>query len=93
MKAKRFCISTGSSPFVPPIEGLKETKYITNEEIFHLKKLPERLIVLGGGAIGIEMGQAFQRLGSKVSIVEMSDTNFVERRRRSFRIYDEIFGK
>ena len=73
MKAKRFCISTGSSPFVPPIEGLKETKYITNEEVFHLKELPERLIVLGGGAIGIEMGQAFQRLGSKVSIIEMSD--------------------
>ena len=73
MKAKRFCISTGSSPFVPPIEGLKETKYITNEEVFHLKELPERLIVLGGGAIGIEMGQAFQRLGSKVSIVEMAD--------------------
>ncbi len=73
MKAKRFCISTGSSPFVPPIEGLKETKYITNEEVFHLKELPERLIVLGGGAIGIEMGQAFRRLGSKVSIVEMAD--------------------
>jgi dihydrolipoamide dehydrogenase len=73
MKAKRFCISTGSSPFVPAIEGLKETKYITNEEIFHLKELPERLIVLGGGAIGIEMGQAFQRLGAKVSVVEMGD--------------------
>ncbi len=71
MKAKRFCISTGSSPFVPPIEGLKETKYITNEEVFYLKELPEKLIVLGGGAIGVEMGQAFQRLGSKVSIIEM----------------------
>ena len=73
IRAKRFCISTGSSPFVPPIEGLEKTKYITNEEIFHLKELPEKLIILGGGAIGIEMGQAFQRLGAKVSIVEMSD--------------------
>lgn len=73
MKAKRFCISTGSSPLVPPIEGLKETGFITNEEIFHLKELPERLIVLGGGPIGIEMGQSFQRLGSKVSVVEMSE--------------------
>ncbi|CAN5573277.1 hypothetical protein BH20ACI4_BH20ACI4_32320 [soil metagenome] len=73
MKAKRFCVSTGSSPFVPPIEGLDDTGYITNEEVFHLKELPERLIVLGGGAIGIEMGQAFQRLGAKVSIVEMGD--------------------
>ncbi|MEP7037725.1 MAG: dihydrolipoyl dehydrogenase [Acidobacteriota bacterium] len=73
MKAKRFCISTGSSPFVPPIEGLRETGFITNEEIFHLKDLPERLIVLGGGAIGVEMAQAFQRLGAKVSIIEMAE--------------------
>ncbi len=73
MKAKRFCISTGSSPFVPPIEGLKETDFVTNEEIFHLKDLPERLLVLGGGAIGVELGQAFQRLGAKVSIIEMAD--------------------
>ena len=73
IKAKRFCIATGSSPFVSPIEGLKETGFITNEEIFDLKDLPERLIVLGGGAIGVEMGQAFQRLGAKVSIIEMAE--------------------
>ena len=92
MKAKRFCISTGSSPFVPPIEGLKETKYITNEEVFHLKELPERLIVLGGGAIGIEMGQAFQRLGSKVSIVEMSDRILSKEDEEVSDIYDQTFG-
>ncbi len=73
MKAKRFCISTGSSPFVPPIEGIEETGYITNEEIFHLKDLPGTLIVLGGGAIGAEMSQAFARFGSKVTIIEMSE--------------------
>ncbi len=73
MKAKRFCISTGSSPLVPPIEGIEETGYITNEEIFHIKDLPEKLIVLGGGAIGCEMGQAFQRLGSEVTLIEMAD--------------------
>ena len=73
MKAKRFCISTGSSPFVPPIEGIEETGYITNEEIFHLKDLPETLIVLGGGAIGAEMSQAFARFGSKVTIIEMAE--------------------
>jgi dihydrolipoamide dehydrogenase len=72
LKAKRFCIATGSSPLVPPVEGLDETGFITNEEVFHLKELPERLIVLGGGAIGVELGQAFQRLGAKVSIVEMA---------------------
>jgi dihydrolipoamide dehydrogenase len=73
LKAKRFCISTGSSPFTPPIEGLHETGFITNEEVFHLKDLPQRLIVLGGGAIGVELGQAFVRLGAKVSIIEMDE--------------------
>ncbi len=73
MRAKRFCIATGSRPFVPPIEGLTESGFITNEEIFHLRELPERLVVLGGGPIGLELGQAFSRFGSKVTIVEMSD--------------------
>jgi pyruvate/2-oxoglutarate dehydrogenase complex dihydrolipoamide dehydrogenase (E3) component len=73
MKAKRFCISTGSSPSVPPIEGIEETGYITNEEVFEIKDLPERLIVLGGGAIGCEMGQAFARFGSVVTLIEMAD--------------------
>src|SRR5229473_5168514 len=50
--AKRFCISTGSRPAVPPIEGMKETGFLTNEEVFKLKHLPESLIVLGGGPIG-----------------------------------------
>ncbi len=73
MRAKRFCISTGSHPFVPPLDGLIETGFITNENIFHLTGLPKRLIVLGGGAIGLEMGQSFARFGSKVTIVEMGD--------------------
>ena len=73
LKAKRFCISTGSSPFVPPIEGLAETGFITNEEVFHLKDLPARLVVLGGGAIGVELGQSFARLGTKVTMIEMAD--------------------
>ncbi len=71
VKAKRFCISTGSRPAVPPIEGLKEAGFITNEEVFQLKKLPETLIVLGGGPIGLELGQSFARFGSKVTVVEM----------------------
>jgi pyruvate/2-oxoglutarate dehydrogenase complex dihydrolipoamide dehydrogenase (E3) component len=73
MKAKRFCISTGSRPFTPPIEGLHDVGFITNEEVFKLKELPPRLIVLGAGAIGMELGQAFSRLGSRVTIVEMAD--------------------
>lgn len=73
MRAKRFCISTGSRPFTPQIEGLHETGFITNEEVFHLKTLPKGLIVLGAGAIGMELGQSFSRLGSKVTVVEMGD--------------------
>ncbi|HMS42181.1 MAG TPA: mercuric reductase [Pyrinomonadaceae bacterium] len=73
MKAKRFCISTGSRPFTPPIEGLHEAGFITNEEVFHLKNLPKRLIVLGAGAIGLELGQSFSRFGSEVTVVEMAD--------------------
>ncbi|HKY27337.1 MAG TPA: FAD-dependent oxidoreductase, partial [Pyrinomonadaceae bacterium] len=69
--AKRFCISTGSRPAIPSIEGLKESGFITNEEVFHLKELPQRLIVLGGGPIGLELGQSFARFGSKVTVVEM----------------------
>ena len=73
LRAKRFCISTGSRPFTPPIEGLHEAGFITNEEVFHLKELPKRLVVLGAGAIGLELGQCFSRFGSKVTIVEMAD--------------------
>jgi pyruvate/2-oxoglutarate dehydrogenase complex dihydrolipoamide dehydrogenase (E3) component len=73
LKAKRFCLATGSRPAVPPVEGLKETGFVTNEEVFQLKKLPQKLIVLGGGAIGVELGQAFQRLGAQVTIVEMAE--------------------
>ena len=69
VSAKRFCITTGSRPAVPPIEGLKEAGFITNEEVFHLKKLPETLIVLGGGPIGLELGQSFARFGSKVTFL------------------------
>jgi pyruvate/2-oxoglutarate dehydrogenase complex dihydrolipoamide dehydrogenase (E3) component len=70
LRGRRFCLATGSRPLVPPIEGLEETGFITNEEVFHLTELPERLIVLGGGPIGLELGQSFQRFGSRVTIVE-----------------------
>lgn len=73
IRAKRFCISTGSRPAVPPVEGLKETGFITNEEVFHLRSLPASLIVLGAGPTGLELGQAFARFGSEVTVVEMGD--------------------
>lgn len=70
IQAKRYIIATGSSPFVPPIEGLRGIPYYTNETIFDLQELPKHLVVIGGGPIGIEMAQAFRRLGSSVIILE-----------------------
>lgn len=71
--AKRFIICTGSHPLVPPIEGLKDIDYLTNENLFDLEVLPKSIAVLGGGPIGIEMSQALSRLGVEVSIIEMLD--------------------
>ncbi len=71
--ARYFVIATGSSAFIPPIEGIKEVDYITNVEIFSLEKLPESLVVIGAGPIGMEMAQSFYRLGSKVTVVETTD--------------------
>jgi pyruvate/2-oxoglutarate dehydrogenase complex dihydrolipoamide dehydrogenase (E3) component len=73
IKAKRFCIATGSSAAIPPIDGLAEAGFQTNETVFELKTLPAKLIVLGGGAIGVEIGQSFARFGSGVTIVEMGE--------------------
>lgn len=71
--AKRFITCTGSSPMVPPVEGLRDVEYLTNENIFGLEKMPESLLVLGGGPIGMELTQAFSRLGVKVTVIEMFD--------------------
>jgi len=71
--ARAWVIATGSSPIDPPIKGLDETPHITNKEIFYLDHLPKSMIILGGGPIGTEMGQAFCRLGTAVSIVDRSE--------------------
>ncbi len=68
--AKYWVIATGSSAAIPPIDGLKATPYITNKEIFSLDKLPASMVIIGGGPIGIELAQAFTRLGTKVTVVE-----------------------
>ncbi|HOO37994.1 MAG TPA: NAD(P)/FAD-dependent oxidoreductase [Deltaproteobacteria bacterium] len=71
LSAKKIFICTGSKPAVPPIDGIKDIKILTNENVFSLKEIPDSMIILGGGAIGCELAQAFTRLGSKVSIVHM----------------------
>ncbi|MEO7000918.1 MAG: FAD-dependent oxidoreductase [Ktedonobacterales bacterium] len=71
--AKAFVIATGSHPTVPAIPGLVEAGYLTNETVFSAQHLPPRLTVLGGGPIGVELGQAFARLGSQVTIIQRPD--------------------
>ena len=70
IKARRVVISTGSSPFVPPIPGLDSVPYQTNETLFELREQPKHLLVIGGGPIGMEMAQAHRRLGSEVTVIE-----------------------
>jgi len=69
--AKRIFLCTGTLPAVPPIPGLDTVDYLTNETIFSVESVPESLLVLGGGAIGCELAQAFRRLGSRVTIVHL----------------------
>ncbi len=69
--ARRIFIAAGTEPAVPPIPGLKEIDILTNNNLFQLETIPKSLTILGGGAIGCEMAQAFRRLGSEVTIVHM----------------------
>lgn len=71
MTTRSIVIAAGAEPFVPPIPGLAETGFLTSDTLWGLRKLPARLVVLGGGPIGCELAQAFARLGSKVTQVEM----------------------
>lgn len=70
IEAKKVILATGSKPAVPPIEGLKDVPYLTNENLFQQDTLPKSLLILGGGPIGTEMAQAIQRLGTQVSLIE-----------------------
>lgn len=70
LAAPKIVIATGSEPFVPPIEGLDAVPYLTNETIWDLDRLPQHLVIVGGGVIGMEMAQAFRRLGSEVTVIE-----------------------
>lgn len=69
---KNIIVATGASPFIPPIEGIEQITPLTSENLWDIRKLPKRLICLGGGPIGSELSQAFNRLGANVTQVEMS---------------------
>ena len=72
LTTRSIVIATGARPFVPPIPGIEEVGYLTSDNVWNLRELPKRLVVLGGGPIGSELTQAFARLGAKVTQVEMA---------------------
>jgi len=69
LKARAFLIATGSRPSIPPIPGLEEAGFLTNEQIFSIQSRPDSLAVIGAGPIGCELGQSFSRLGSQVTMI------------------------
>lgn len=72
IRARRFVVATGAGPAVPGLPGLAAVPYLTNETLFDLPRLPEHLLVLGGGPMGVEMAQAHRRLGARVTLLERS---------------------
>ena len=91
--AKKFFIATGTRPFVPPIPGINDIEFLTNENIFDLETVPSSLTIIGGGAIGTEMAQAFSRLGSKVIIVQMDEHLIPNGDKDAALLLEDIFAK
>ncbi len=73
LSGRTAIVATGGRPAVPPIDGLDGAPFLTSDTLFEITEQPEHLVVLGGGSIGVEMAQAFRRLGSRVTVVERSD--------------------
>ena len=73
-RGKKFLLATGARPAIPRIDGLDRAPYLTYESLWNLDKLPNRMLVIGGGAIGCELAQAFARLGSRVTLFEATET-------------------
>ena len=70
IRARRFVIASGSTPVIPAIPGIDRGPYLTSDSIFDLKERPEHLVIIGGGSVGLELAQAFRRLGSSVTVLE-----------------------
>jgi pyruvate/2-oxoglutarate dehydrogenase complex dihydrolipoamide dehydrogenase (E3) component len=92
VRSPRFVVATGARPAVPPIEGLRGLRHLTNENLFELDRLPARLAVLGGGAIGAEMSQAFARLGSEVNLIEAEDRILTKEEPEASAVVAEALG-
>ena len=72
--AENIILATGSKPFVPPLPGLDEVSYHTSDTIFDIEEVPSKLVIVGGGVIGLEIGCIFNRLGTEVEVVEMAES-------------------
>ncbi len=70
VRARRVVIAAGSRPAIPRLQGIATVPYLTNESVFDLSALPAHLLILGGGAVGVELAQGFRRLGAEVTVVE-----------------------
>ncbi|MFQ5729419.1 MAG: dihydrolipoyl dehydrogenase family protein, partial [Waddliaceae bacterium] len=90
---ENIVIATGSYPFTPDIKGIKSCPYCTNETIFDLEEIPQRLGVIGGGPIGSELAQAFQRLGSKVTIIQHGVHLLSREELETQKVLEEVFTK
>ncbi|MCK4274047.1 MAG: dihydrolipoyl dehydrogenase [Dehalococcoidales bacterium] len=73
LKGDKIFIATGSRPFIPPVKGLENIEYLTNESALELRERPDSLIIIGGGYIAVEYGHFFAAMGTKVTILEMAD--------------------
>jgi dihydrolipoamide dehydrogenase len=73
LKGKKVFIGTGARPLIPPIKGLDDVEFLTNETVFDLKKQPESLVIVGGGYIAVEFAHFFSAIGTKVTMIQRSD--------------------
>ena len=93
LTADRVVIATGSTPMVPPIPGLKDVPYLTNETVWNLSTAPASLAVLGGGAIGCELAQAFAAFGTRVVIVEAVDRLLSKEESQASAVIADVFKR
>jgi len=93
IKAKTIFIASGARPAIPPIKGLADTGYLTNESVLQLERLPESIIIIGGSYIGVEYAHFFAAMGSAVSIVEYTDRLVSFEEREISDVLESFFAK
>jgi pyruvate/2-oxoglutarate dehydrogenase complex dihydrolipoamide dehydrogenase (E3) component len=93
VRSTRFIVATGAGPAVPPIDGLREADPLTNENLFEVDRQPRRLAVLGCGPIGAEMGQAFARLGTDVTVIEAGDQILTNEEPEASEVLAQVFAE